>query len=74
MHPANVANSMNSRNTNNLVEANIQLLYSTSTREQGLSDIKYTLDSSGFEPFIYNLESLFEGFKVCLADSDVDNL
>ena len=74
MQSSNVANSMHSINTNNLVEANIQLLYSTSMRKQGLSDIKYTLDSSGFESFIYNLESLFEGFKACLADTDVDNL
>jgi DNA-binding transcriptional regulator WhiA len=58
----------------NLIEANIQQLFSSSHREQGLADIKYTLEQSGFEPFSNHLENLFKGFKACLADSNVDNM
>lgn len=47
----------------NLIEANIKQLHSSSKREQALTDIKYALETNGFEPFSYHLESLFEGFK-----------
>jgi hypothetical protein len=34
-----------------------------SEREQWLSDVKYALESEGFEPFAGNIKSLFKGFK-----------
>lgn len=45
-----------------------------SEREQWLSDVKYALESEGFEPFAGNIKSLFKGFKACLNDTDVDLL
>jgi len=58
----------------NLIEANIQWLYSSSKREQGLTDIKYTLEQSGFDPFSFHLESLFGGFKAWLSETNADTL
>jgi hypothetical protein len=45
-----------------------------SERDQWLSDVKYTLESDGFEPFSNNIKGLFKGFKTCLTDSNVDTL
>ena len=53
---------------------NIQSLFSTSNREQALTDIKYTLENYGFEPFQYNIGSLFKGFKAWLTDTNMDIL
>jgi hypothetical protein len=35
----------------------------TSSKEEWLSDVKFTLESEGFEPFAGNIKSLFKGFK-----------
>lgn len=57
-----------------MAEANVQCLFSTTNREQALTDIKYTLEHDGFEPFASCLEDLFKGFQACLTDTNVDTL
>ena len=46
----------------------------TSSKEEWLSDVKFTLESEGFEPFAGNIKSLFKGFKAWLTDANVDIL
>lgn len=46
----------------------------TGDKEQWLSDVKYTLETEGFDPFANNIKGLFKGFKTCLTDANVDIL
>ncbi len=43
-------------------------------REQWLTEVKYALETDGFEAFADSLRPLFKGFKKCLLSSDVDLL
>ena len=45
-----------------------------SDREQWLTDVKYTIETEGFEPFADSLRSLFKGFRKWLQSSEIDLL